>query len=162
MITFSKVKDSIVELGKRILKVEQYGAKTAKVASDYGDDSQPLKNMTAIYAETAVNSEPIIVGYINTQQIAKEGEKRLYSQTPQGSLSFDIYLKNDGTCEIGGNIDNAVRFTPLNNGIILKDNLINTELSKIATAITALGGTYTPSAVATDLSLAKIQEIKTL
>lgn len=162
MITLSKVKSFVIEQGKRILKVQQYGAKTAKVSSSYGDDSQPLKNMTAIYARTGVNSEPVILGYINTQQLASEGEKRLFSQKADGSLSFYIHLKNNGTFELGGAADNAVRFSPLKAGIDTKDDLINAELAKIATAIGTLGGTYTVAPVNTDITSAKITEVKTL
>jgi glutamate/tyrosine decarboxylase-like PLP-dependent enzyme len=161
MITFSKVRDFLIENGKRILKVDQYGAKTAKVAANYGDDSQPLKNMTAIYSPTAVNSEPVIIGYINTNQVAQEGEKRIFSQSLDGSVSFAIHLKTDGTCEIGGNIDNAVRFNALSSSLTASDNLLNAELAKIAAAIGSLGGVYTVAPVTTDISTSKIDEIKT-
>ena len=161
MITFSKVRDFVIENGKRILKVQEYGAKTAKVASNYGDDSQPLKNMTAIYSPTAVNSEPVIIGYINTNQVAEEGEKRIFSQSLDGALSFAIHLKTDGTCEIGGNIDNAVRFNALASSLTASDGLINAELAKIAAAISSIGGVYTVAPVTTDISTSKIDEIKT-
>ena len=161
MITFSKVRDFVIENGKRILKVQEYGVKTAKVASNYGDDSQPLKNMTAIYSPTAVNSEPVIIGYINTNQVAKEGEKRIFSQSLDGSLSFAIHLKTDGTCEIGGAVDNAVRFNALASSLTASDTALNAELAKIATAIGSLGGVYTVAPVTTDISTSKIDEIKT-
>lgn len=162
MISFSKVKDAVISKGKRILKVQEFGAKTAFDASDYGNDSRPLKDMTAIYARTSVNSEQVIIGYINTNQIAAEGEKRMFSQQLNGDISFAIHLKNDGTCEWGGAADNAVRFSPLKTGIDTKDTDINTELGKIATAIGSLGGTYTPAPVSTDISASKIDEVKTL
>jgi glutamate/tyrosine decarboxylase-like PLP-dependent enzyme len=158
MITFSKVRDFVIENGKRILKVQEYGVKTAKVASNYGDDSQPLKNMTAIYSPTAVNSEPVIIGYINTNQVAQEGEKRIFSQSLDGSLSFAIHLKTDGTCEIGGAVDNAVRFNALQSSLASSDTLLNAELAKIATAI---GGAYTFTPVNTNISSSKIDQIKT-
>jgi len=161
MITFSKVRDFLIENGKRILKVDQYGAKTAKVSANYGDDSQPLKNMTAIYSPTAVNSEPVIIGYINTNQVAEEGEKRIFSQSLDGSLSFSIHLKTDGTCEIGGNIDNAVRFSALEGSLNDSDGLINAELVKIQALFTGLGLNYARSQVTTDISTSKIDEIKT-
>ena len=161
MITLSKVRDFVIENGKRILKVQEYGAKTAKVAANYGDDSQPLKNMTAIYSPTAVNSEPVIIGYINTNQVAQEGEKRIFSQSLDGSISFAIHLKTDGTCEIGGAVDNAVRFSALQSSLASSDTLLNAELAKIATAIGSLGGVYTVATVATDISSSKINEIKT-
>jgi hypothetical protein len=161
MITFSKVRDFVIENGKRILKVQEYGVKTAKVAANYGDDSQPLKNMTAIYSPTAVNSEPVIIGYINTNQVAQEGEKRIFSQSIDGSISFAIHLKTDGSCEIGGNVDNAVRFNALQSSLASSDTLLNAELAKIATAIGSLGGVYTVATVATDISSSKIDRIKT-
>jgi len=161
MITFSKVRDFVIENGKRILKVQEYGAKTAKVAANYGDDSQPLKNMTAIYSPTAVNSEPVIIGYINTNQVAKEGEKRIFSQSLDGSLSFAIHLKTDGSCEIGGNVDNAVRYQALSTSLASSDTLLNAELAKIATAIGLLGGVYTVAPVTTNISSSKIDQIKT-
>jgi hypothetical protein len=161
MITFSKVRDFLIENGKRILKVDQYGAKTAKVAANYGEDSQPLKNMTAIYSPTAVNSEPVIIGYINTNQVAEEGEKRIFSQSLDGSVSFAIHLKTDGTCEIGGDIDNAVRYQALSNALTSSDTLLNAELGKIATAIGSLGGVYTVAPVTTNISASKIEQVKT-
>ena len=161
MITLSKVRDFVIENGKRILKVQEYGVKTAKVAANYGDDSQPLKNMTAIYSPTAVNSEPVIIGYINTNQVAEEGEKRIFSQSLDGSLSFAIHLKTDGTCEIGGAVDNAVRFNALASSLTASDTALNAELAKIATAIGSLGGVYTVAPVTTDISTSKIDEIKT-
>ena len=161
MITFSKVRDFVIENGKRILKVQEYGVKTAKVAANYGDDSQPLKNMTAIYSPTAVNSEPVIIGYINTNQVAQEGEKRIFSQSLDGSLSFAIHLKTDGSCEIGGNVDNAVRFSALEGSLNASDGLINAELVKIQALFTGLGLTYARSQVTTNISSSKIEQIKT-
>jgi len=161
MITFSKVRDFVIENGKRILKVQEYGVKTAKVASNYGDDSQPLKNMTAIYSPTAVNSEPVIIGYINTNQVAKEGEKRIFSQSLDGSLSFAIHLKTNGTCEIGGNVDNAVRFSALQSSLASSDGLLNVELVKIKALFAGLGLTYEHTPVNTNISSSKINEIKT-
>lgn len=160
MISFAKVKQWSLENGKRILKLFQFGAKTAKVAAPFGDDSNPLKDMTAILAETSENGEPVVLGYINKNQLAKEGEKRIFSLKSDGSLSSFIWLKNDETIEIGGNADNAVRFTALKTAIDTKDSLIQTELAKIATGITSAGGAYTPGQITTKLDPAKINTIK--
>lgn len=179
MITFSKAKDFTIEQGKRILKVFQFGAKTAKVASAYGDDSNPIDNMTTIYAETSVNSEPVILGYINSNQIAQKGEKRIFSQKSNGDLAFEIYLKSDGSCEIksaesdavitlttNGNVQingdafSAVRFQNLQTSIQQLDQSINTELGKIATGIASAGGSYTPTPVQTDISNSESDSVK--
>ncbi|HET8827765.1 MAG TPA: hypothetical protein VFM79_00415 [Pelobium sp.] len=162
MISTAKVKQWSIENGKRILKLLQFGAKTAKVAAPFGDDSNPVKDMTAIFAETSEKGEAVVIGYINTDMVAKVGEKRIFSLKENGTPSTFIWLKNDATMEIGGSADHAVRFTPLSAGITAKDTQINANLALIAAAITTLGGSYTPTPVSTNIEGAKIQEIKTL
>lgn len=162
-MTLSIVKENIIKAGKRALKVFEFGAKTADVVSDFGDDSSPLKDMIAIYGTTSESGDNIIIGYLNSNQISKPGEKRIFSLKEDGSLSFAIYLKNDGTCNIGGETDNMVRYAALNTAIQQQNTDINAELIKIQTAINALApGAYTPTPINIDLSLAKINEIKTL
>ena len=161
MISLAQVKSMVISSGKRILKVVQFGAKTAVQSAPFGDDSSPLKDMVAIFAPTSNMEEPVILGYINKNQIALEGEKRMFSLRPDGTLSFSIHLKNDGTCEIGGNTDNMVKYTPLDTALKSQDTAINTELGKIALAITSLGGAYVPTAVSTDISASKIDTVKT-
>ena len=161
MITYSKVKENIIN-GFRSIKVLQYGAKTADVASPFGDDSAPLKDMIAIYSDTSNASESVVIGYLNKNQIATTGEKRIFSLKPDGTLSIDIHLRTDGTLEIAGANDNAVRYTPLDAGIVAKDALINAELAKIATAISTLGGTYAVGNISTDITAARVDEVKLL
>lgn len=161
MITLAKIKSSLLEKAKRILKVEQFGAKTAIESGPFGEDSSPLKDMIAIYTNTSESGEQVILGYINKNQLASPGEKRIYSLRPDGTLSFAIHLKNDGTVEVGGNTDNMVKFIPLDAALKNQDTAINTELAKIATAITSVGGTYVPGTVSTDISLSKLENVKT-
>jgi len=160
MITFSKTKENIIKAFERSIKVFQFGAKTADVIAPFGDDSAPLKDMIALYAETSNMSESVIIGYINKNQIATAGEKRIFSLKPDGTLSTSIHLRTDGTMELGGNNDNAVRFTPLSSAFANKDVDINIELSKIATAISTLGGTYVPGTISTNITAAKVDEVK--
>lgn len=162
MITFSTVKGfSFDKLKRRVIKLIQFGAKTADQAAPFGDDSNPLNDMVAIYGKTSENGETVVLGYLNKDQMAQPGEKRIFSLKPDGTLSIDIYLKNDGTMEIGGNSDNAVRYSKLDAALKAQDQKINTELSKIATAITSLGGTYTVQNVSTDISQSKVEQVKT-
>ena len=160
MITLAKIKSVILSQGKRIAKVVQFGPKTVGVSAPFGDDSSPLKDMIAIHASTGEAGESVVIGYINKNQISQPGEKRIFSLAPDGSLSFSIHLKGDGTCEIGGAADNLVRYVPLNAGLQAQDTSINLELTKIATAIASLGGTYAPVPISTDISAAKINQIK--
>lgn len=161
MITFSIVKDWFVKKGFKVLKVQEFGAKTAEQASDFGEDSTPLKDMVALYANTSEDGDNVIIGYLNKQHLTAEGEKRIFSLRPDGSLSIDIHLKNDGTLQVGGDAHTAVRFAPLNTAIQQQiAQAINTELTKIQTGITAAGGTYTPQPLNVDLSGAESPNIK--
>lgn len=162
MITYSKIRSSLIKAGLRILKVQQYGAKTVQEVSSFGDDGSPVDNMTAIYADTAENGEPVIIGYINENQLAAKGEKRLYSLDSNNAISFYIWLKNNGTFEIGGTADNAVRYQKLDDSLQSQKTAINAELVKIQTAITGLGGVYVHVPITINTSSAKINEVKTL
>lgn len=162
MISFSRVKGVFLENGSRILKVIQFGAKTADVVSSFGDDSCPLNDMTAIYANTSEVGDSIIIGYINKNQISAVGEKRIFSLKQDESLSTYIHLKNDGTINIGGDSDFMIRYTSLNVALQEEVNKINAELTKIASGISAAGGVYVPTPITLDISASKINEIKTI
>jgi hypothetical protein len=162
MITLAKVDSTTITDKQREIKVLQFGAKTADECAPFGEDSNPLKDMIAVYAETAEVGEPVIIGYLNENQLAAVGEKRLYSLKPDGSLSFYTWLRNNGTMELGGNAHNLVRYEPLNNALQSLVNKINAELVKIQTGLTAVGGVYAPAPVSVDVSASKINEIKSL
>lgn len=158
---FSKVAESFIENGKRVLKVLQFGTKTADEVGPFGIDSNPLKDMTAIYAETSNNSESVIIGYINKNQIAGIGETRLYSLDENAAVKSFIWLKNDGTIELNGNTYSSVRYEPLESGINAKDNLINIELGKISVVLNSLApGSYTVAPVSTNIASAKNEDVK--
>ena len=162
MISISKINSSLIEKGFRVFKVLQFGAKTADECAPFGEDSNPLKNMSAVFAETSSGGEPVIIGYFNKNQIAEIGEKRMYSLKEDGSVSSFIWLKNDGKIQLNGNVDNAVRFKPLNTAITQTDTSINTELGKIAAVLNSLvPGSYVPTVIQTDISEAKIDDLKT-
>ncbi len=161
MIYFSKFFDSIIEKGKRILKVEQFGAKTAFESLPFGIDSNPVKGMTAIYAETSNDSESLIIGYINENQLAELGETRLFSVDENKSLKSFIWLKNDGKIELNGSDYSSTRFEPLNTALNAEKDLINIELNKIAVAINAIvPGSYTPVPINLDISSSQNSDVK--
>lgn len=162
MITLSKLDSAIIEGGKRILKVFQYGVKTASETLPFGVDSSPLKGMTAVYGNTSNNGDTVILGYIQKEQLAEPGETRLFSLDSSGNLKAFIWLKNNGDIQLNGADYSSVRFQPLQSGINAKDSLINTELAKIATAIGTLGGAYVPGNINTDISQSESQTIKIL
>jgi hypothetical protein len=160
MISFSTFKESVVANGIRILKVMQFGLKTAGECMPFGDDGNPLAGMSAVYAKTSNIAEPVIIGYINKQRLAGPGEKRLYSLQADGTLSTYAWLHSDGTMELAGNGNNLVRYQALHDGLNTQDDKINAELAKIEAAIATLGGTYVPATISTDITNSKINEIK--
>jgi len=160
MITLAKIDSVIKESGKRILKVLQFGAKTASESAPFGIDSAPLKGMTAVYGNTSNNGDTVILGYIQKNQLAEPGETRFFSLDADGNLKSFIWLKNDGDIQLNGDDYSSVRFQPLQSGINTKDSLINAELAKIATAISSLGGTYVPGSISTDISQSESETVK--
>jgi len=138
-----------------------------------GDDSRPIEKMTAIFSETGVQGDAVIIGYLSEQGLAESGEKRLYSQDDDGNIKFFVWLKKDGTIEIGGDADNAVRYSKLESEF----NKLNDKFNDLVTAFnthqhTGNMGAPTPiipipnsvpaSPSLADITLSKIDEIKTL
>lgn len=160
MLTFSKLKSSSIEQGKRILKVFQFGAKTAKEVSPFGFDGCAPENWTAIYGETSNKGESVVIGYINKNQIAGVGESRMYAIGSSGEVVGYVYARASGVLELNGNEFSGVRFQNLVQAINAQNSLINAELAKIAGAIASLGGTYTPANIITDLAPAESPTIK--
>lgn len=104
------------KLKRRVIKYIRFGASNAHTslqAAPHGIDSNPVKDMIAIYANTNGDGESVIIGYLNRDQLAAVGETRLYSTDVNGVMKTYHWLKNDGTQEIGGNTDFMVRYSKL-------------------------------------------------
>jgi hypothetical protein len=165
MNLISVISSELDSMQRRIIKFLRVGkrdVRTSVEVSPYGIDSNPIKGMVAVYGETGQNGQTVIIGYMNKKQLADVGDIRIYSTDSDGALKFYTWLKNDGTCELGGSADNAVRYSKLNAALGNQVIDINAELNKIAVAIAALGGTYIVAPISLDISQAKINEIKTL
>ena len=174
----SKIIDSTIEKLILVLKVVRMGnndSLTPFSALPSGIDSRPINGIKAVYMETGNDAEPVLIGYINQNCKAKKGEVRFYSLNSDGDEENYIYLLNGGFIEIGGDADNMVRFSKLEDGYNkLKDDL-NAFITKynahihVTTATIGLGpavgiispttSTETPSSAS--IADAKIDEIKT-
>lgn len=177
MVNFIKViSTEIDDLQRRVIKFLRYGksdVQTSEQVSPFGIDSNPLKDMIAIYAPSSVRGGNVVLGYLNKNQLAAIGETRLFSEDPNGDLSTYLWIKNDGTIEVGGNTDFMVRYTALESSFNeLKDDLNNhiQNYNSFANAyvpgsptVTGLPPTATASTEsAADITGAKIEEIKTI
>lgn len=159
-ITFGKLDSTTINnLGKRIVKFFEFGAKTASECAPFGVDCNPIKGMTAIHSQSSNNGESVIIGYINTNQLADVGESRLFSVDDDGNLKAFIWNKKDGKLWLNGDTHTCVRFLPLQTGLNNQNTLINLELAKIATAIGLLGGSYTVAPVSTNITSAESVDV---
>lgn len=162
-MNITKTISSVIEKGRRIIKVLRYGKsdiQTAFEALAPGDDSPPIKDLRAIYSPTTEKGKAVIIGYINKNQIASPGEKRLYATSPLGTELGYIYLTRLGQLELNGNVNSAVKHEPLQAAITAYNAQIVKELGFISAAITSLGGSYTPGTLQPDITLAKSLKVK--
>lgn len=178
MNIFTKVISTTVKSGKRFIKILGWGDddfRTPKEYAPFGTDANPIKGMSALMIQSAESGQYAIVGYINTSQLADVGEHRIYSTDADGAEQFFIWLKNDGTCQVGGTGDFLTRYNELETGF----EQLKTDVNKLVTAFnghvhSAAGGVGTPtpptavptvipvSSSSASIANAKISEIKTI
>ena len=171
------ISTKIDDRNRRLIKTLGFGnddVQETQNVSSFGDDSNPVRDLIAVYAPTTDIGNPVIIGYINQNQIAKVGEKRIFSTDSEGNVVFAIHLKNDGTAEVGGNTDNLVRYSKLKQEFDVLNDKVNSLIAKYNThlhpfvglAIGVTGATAVSTSTETpstaDMSSAKIDEIKTL
>lgn len=157
----------------KFLRMGKDDVQETEQIAPHGIDSNPVKDMVAIYAPTLQQGEPVIIGFINKKLIDLEpGETSVFSTDENGALSTFIHMLADGTMKIGGDADNAVRYGQTAASINeLKDD-VNQLKNLIASwtpvpndggaALKAVLATWSGSALVEDISGAKIDEIKTL
>ena len=153
---------------RRIIKVLGMGKKdiqTPYESMPYGMDSNPIKGMVALQANTGEMGKTAIIGYINVNQLAKIGENRLYSTDEGGTEKAYIWLRNDENIEIGGDSDFMVRYSELETAFNQLKQDFNTHIHTTTATVgpTAVPGVLTPPTVTSsaDISGAKIEDIKT-
>lgn len=174
MIAIGKIISAAIEAGKRELKLGLYGAgdtRTALECAPYGFDSNPVKDMLAIYGETDSNGRRIIVGYINKNQAAGVGESRMYSTNSSGAVQIALFLRSDGTMEVGGDANHVAQYEGLEtafNDLKSKVNDLITKFNSHTHVLTLSAGTgsaapTTPSETPStaDITGAKLDNIKT-
>lgn len=119
------ISTSLNSKAQRLIKFLRFGRadiQTALQYSPYGFDSNPIKDMVAIYSPTSDNGETVIIGYLNKNQKAAVGELRIFATNDSGTEQFYVWLKKTGIIEIGGDTNFAVKF-----------NELKTEFNKLKT-----------------------------
>lgn len=156
----SSEKDKLKRLIVKHLGFGKNDVKTSISSAPYGVDSNPIKDMIAIYMETEEKGRTVLVGYINKNSIALPGELRLYATDSNGVEKSYVWLKNDGKVRLNGDADNLVRHAALNTALQAEVNKINIELAKIATGLAGVGGVYTVAPITLDITGAKVDNLR--
>lgn len=181
---FVKIISTSIKSAIRIVKFLRYGksdVQEVQQALPYGLDSNPVKDMIALHAETGQVGKSAVIGYLNLNAVAEVGGTRMYSTDEDGAVQFAIYLRADGTAEVGGDTDFMVRYSELEsafnelksdfNDFVTKHNQLLTEykvhvhpgVTSGSSSTGATVSTQTPASSTTaDISGAKIEEIKTI
>lgn len=168
------ISTEIDNLNRRLVKFLRFGksdVQTSLEAAPFGVDSNPIEDMVAIYAETGEKGKTTIIGYLNKNQLAEPGETRLYSTDDDGEQQFYIWLRKDGTVEIGGDTKHMVRYEELqtafdelksdfNTFITIFNNHVHSGVAPGPGLTSFTTTTGSPSAA--DITPAKIDEIKCL
>lgn len=167
-----KVVSSTVSNALQKVKFLRFGdgdVQEKKTVTPYGIDSNPIPEMIALYAETGVKGESVLVGFINKNAIAQPGELRFFSTDTAGVEKSYLYFKADGFVDFNGTNDNMVRFSKLKTGF----DQLKTDFNNLVTLFNAHqhlsttpgNPTSTPTAIATSstatINSAKIRALRT-
>lgn len=172
-MTLSKV----LEATDAFIKVLRYGKSDIVTPRQYlahGIDSKPVKGALALYSDTGNKGQLAVVGYLINSDKTKPGEVRLYSTDSSGVEKVAVHLTNDGIIEVGGNVDNMVRYSKLEeafNELNDKHNALVNAFNSHLHPTAAVGPPSPPTPVPNvipaipsiaDISGSKIDEVKTL
>lgn len=86
---------------------------TVELVSPSGDDSPPREGTTVYVINISDTWRVAIAVDDGVEPSVEPGEKKLYSYDDAGAVNAYIHLKNDGSVEVNGNGDFAVRFNQL-------------------------------------------------
>lgn len=106
---------------------------TAPEYGSYGTDSRPVKDTSVAYSTTQIDGAEIILGCLNKNRKAEEGEHRLFCTDKDGVFKFNIWLRADGTL-LQGNSEEPADYT----NFATKYNESLQELNKIKSTLNTL------------------------
>jgi hypothetical protein len=158
--------DSYLRRVIKFLRLGKSDVQTSVQAGPYGVDAVPVQDMIAVFAPTGEKGKTVILGYLNKNSLAGIGEHRIFSTDENGEQQTYIWLKNDGSIEVGGNADNAVRYSALETAFQELQDAFNQHVQNYNLHIHTLGASPTTgpsigSGFSTgDITAAKIDEIK--
>lgn len=157
ILNFVKTISTELKDKMRIIKYARYGKddiQTSIEASPSGVDSNPIKDMVAVYAPTGTKGETVIIGYLNKNQKAEVGELRVFATNDSGTEKFYVWLRSSGEIEIGGTSNYAVKFNELktefnalkqSHNDLLNEYKTHTHIATLAVSGSSATGTTNPT-----------------
>lgn len=155
--TLSTAVDSMNRLIQKVRRLGKYDIQTAPIAAPYGVDSNPIEGMVAIFAETSMKGDQVIIGYVNKNAIAEVGGLRLFSTNSAGAEQFYVYLRASNNLELGGDARHLARFEELETAFNELKSAYNSH-THLSTA-TGTPTSTTSAASSADISACKIDNI---
>lgn len=164
--------DSFKRRVPKFLRKGLHDVQTAFEAAPYGIDSNPVKDMIAIYSPTSEKGKTVIIGYLNKNQLAEVGEFRAYSTNAQGALQTYMWLKGNGDILLGGDASHLTKFEELqtsfnelrdfvNNFITTKYNVHTHTYVNVSAPATTSPSTTVGTTTSVTINSAKADKVKT-
>lgn len=125
--------DALRRLIPKFLVMGKSDVRTAVEAGPYGTDSNPVKDMIALYGQSETTGKQYIIGYLNKNRLAAGGEHRIFATDANGAFKFNVWLRADGTILIGDS-DDPTSYT----NFVVKYNELKTEYDKTKLYLTTL------------------------
>ncbi len=155
--TLSTAADSLGRLIQKVRRLGKSDIQTAPVCAPYGIDSNAIADMIAVYADSSMKGDSVIIGYINKNALAEVGGLRLFSTNSAGAEQFYVYLRASNNLELGGDQRHLARFEELETAF----NELKADYNAHQHLSTATGTPTSAPVVPTaaDISGAKIDNI---
>lgn len=105
---FTRIISTDVNNQLRILLHQRHKGHTAtnEAISGFGVDASPYSGIKAVYDPTTSAGRGVVLGYINRENKALDGERRTSSYLPDGSEEVtEVYQLNDGSILIRAGIE---------------------------------------------------------
>ncbi len=155
--TLSTAVDSMNRLIQKVRRLGKYDIQTAPIAAPYGIDCNPIEGMVAIFAETSMKGDQVIIGYVNKNAIAEVGGLRLFSTNSAGAEQFYVYLRASNNLELGGDARHLARFEELETAFNELKSAYNSHTHLSTATGTPTSGVSVSSSA--DISACKIDNI---
>jgi hypothetical protein len=143
-----KTLGTLLDAGYRVIKFMRFDSdtQTADQALPFGIDSVPVKDLYAVYMETSVQDDNVIIGYLNPNALAQLGDLRLFATNASGTEQARIWIRNDGKIELGGtgargtNVKHATQYEALETAF----NQLKSDFNDLVTKYNAHTHAYLP------------------